>query len=86
MAEINWTKKSLKQLSKLPQHDATKIFSTVGKLENWPDVRQVKALVNREDFRLRVGDYRVFFTVDESGKITVITIERVERRSDHTYS
>lgn len=86
MAEINWTKKALKQLSKLPRQDAQKIFSMAGTLENWPIVRQVKALVNREDYRLRVGNYRIFFTVDESDNIVIITIERVERRNEHTYN
>ena len=85
MTQILWTKKAVKQLLKIQPSDAGKIKAAVDDLAEWPSVRQVKPLVNRDDYRLRVGNYRVFFRVDGEGNPVVITIERVERRNEHIY-
>jgi len=54
-------------------------------LVGWPECQNVKHLVNHEyQYRLRVGRYRVFF--DTSGDtITIITIQEVKKRDEHTY-
>lgn len=85
MADINWTRKAWKQLLKLPKADSDKIYGVVGGLSDWPQVRQVKALVGMDAYRLRVGNYRVIFAVDESGTTVIITIEYVGKRDEHTY-
>ncbi|PRP61532.1 cytotoxic translational repressor of toxin-antitoxin stability system, partial [Bacillus halotolerans] len=46
--------------------------------------KDVKKLQNREGYRLRVGQYRVFFDVNQ-GKINIITIEEVKKRDSKTY-
>jgi mRNA-degrading endonuclease RelE of RelBE toxin-antitoxin system len=46
--------------------------------------RKVKALTNHEyGFRLRVGNYRVFFDFD--GTVRIVSIEEVRRRDERTY-
>jgi len=85
MNVINWTKKARKQLGPVPQHDVERIFDAVESLAGWPDVPNVKALSNRDDYRLRVGRYRVLFTVTPDGEVTVILIEEVKKRDEHTY-
>jgi mRNA-degrading endonuclease RelE of RelBE toxin-antitoxin system len=57
----------------------------VESLAKWPDVPNVKALSDRDDYRLRVVRYRVFFTVTPNGKITVILIEEFKKRDEHAY-
>lgn len=48
--------------------------------------RNVKALVNhRYPFRLRVGDYHVFFSVAPSGLVQIISIEEVRKRNERTH-
>jgi mRNA-degrading endonuclease RelE of RelBE toxin-antitoxin system len=54
-------------------------------LIEWPNASNIKALFDREDYRLRVGSYRVIFTVHPNGEITVIRIEEVKKRDEHTY-
>ena len=54
----------------------------VRKLEDWPDVRNVKPLQGIKGFRLRSGRYRVLFDVDENGKIFVA---EVLIRNESTY-
>lgn len=86
MNTIEWTQKAYRQLRKLrnPQVEET-IFDAVGTLVGWPECQNVKHLVNHEyQYRLRVGRYRVFF--DTSGDtITIITIQEVKKRDEHTY-
>jgi mRNA-degrading endonuclease RelE of RelBE toxin-antitoxin system len=46
--------------------------------------RNVKTLTNHEyGYRLRVGNYRVFFDFD--GEVRIVSIEEVRRRDERTY-
>jgi mRNA-degrading endonuclease RelE of RelBE toxin-antitoxin system len=54
-------------------------------LEEWPTPRNVKALTCRDDFRLRVGRYRVIFLVLPDGEIIVFRIAEVKKRDENTY-
>ena len=85
MNVIHWTKKARKQLRPIPRPDVERIVDAVESLAKWPDVINVKALSDRNDYRLRVGRYRVLFTVTPSGEVTVILIEEVKKRDEHTY-
>jgi len=85
MNVINWTKKARKQLTPIPRHDVERIIDAVESLARWPDVPHVKALSGRDADRLRVDRYRVFFTVAQGGEVTVILIEEVKKRDEHTY-
>ena len=82
---IEWTKKALKQVAALPDQAVQQIYSSVQNLEQWPETPNVKTLRNRSDYRLRVGRYRVFFTVRPDGGFTIIRIEEVKKRDEHTY-
>jgi mRNA interferase RelE/StbE len=49
-----------------------------------PAVDNVKALTNhKHGYRLRVGRYRVLF--DWDAEISIVDIEEVKIRDDHTY-
>lgn len=84
MNNINWTKKSLKQLRKVHNSDAKAIVSGVGQLVSFPKAKNVKKLTKHQyPYRLRVGDYRVFFEFD--GEVKIVTIEEVKKRDERTY-
>jgi mRNA-degrading endonuclease RelE of RelBE toxin-antitoxin system len=55
------------------------------KLADWPDCRNVKALVGRPGYRLRVGRYRVLFVVDAEQHPVVVQIQEVKKRDERTY-
>ena len=42
-------------------------------------------LQGRNDYRLRIGDYRVIFEIDQSGIPIILTITQVEKRNERTY-
>jgi len=84
MYKVEWKTKALRQARKI--HDKktrVAISQAVGTLRNWPDCQNIKSLKNRDDYRLRVGRYRVIFTVTDA--IRIITIEEVKKRDEQTY-
>lgn len=61
-----------------------KIFTEAQALADFPNCQGVKKLTHHEySYRLRVGNYRVFFEFD--GSIHVIDIEEVKKRNERTY-
>ncbi|HIF03046.1 MAG TPA: hypothetical protein EYQ84_07035 [Nitrospinaceae bacterium] len=84
MYKIEWKPKAYRQFKKIVEKKIKlSILDTIDTLENWPDCKQVKSLKNREDYRLRVGRWRVIFDVNK--KIKIIKIEEVKKRDEHTY-
>jgi len=61
-----------------------RIFNDTQALAHFPDCGNVKKLTNHAyPYRLRIGNYRVFFSFD--GAIRIITIEEVKSRNERTY-
>lgn len=86
MNRVTWQEKAWKQVKRIGDRKIKeRIMSSVKNLESFPQCGNVKALTNhRYPYRLRVGDWRVFFTV-VGGEITIITIEEVKKRDENTY-
>jgi mRNA interferase RelE/StbE len=82
---INWQPKALRQLRKIDAHAGKEIRAAVStELLDLSKARNVKALTNYEyGFRLRVGNYRVFFDYD--GAVRIVSIEEVKKRDERTY-
>ena len=86
MNEINWTSHAFRQFKKVPQEMRVIINNAVKKLAaTWPASASVKKLTNREEYRLRVRDYRVIFTVQPDGEVVILHILEVNKRNERTY-
>jgi len=86
MFKIEWTKRAVKQLSKIqPQNQRRAIGRSVEALQTDPiNHVNVKALTNHDQgYRLRVGNYRVLFNIQQS--LEIIKIEKVVKRDERTY-
>lgn len=71
--------KAIKDLSKIHKAEVSKIFSKIEKLEKFPHVPNLKKLTNFEPpYRLRVGNYRVLFDVEDD----TLTVYRVKHRKE----
>ena len=82
MNKIIYQIKALKQLRKI-QH-TNLIRNKIDELVSMPNCVNVKALTNHQyQYRLRVGNYRVFFNFD--GAIHIVSIEEVKKRDERTY-
>ncbi|ARU04744.1 cytotoxic translational repressor of toxin-antitoxin stability system [Comamonas serinivorans] len=85
MNTINWQTKALKQMRKIPAKSGAAIREAVTtELSDLSTARNVKKLTNHVfGYRLRVGNYRVFFEFD--GAVRIVTIEEVKKRDEQTY-
>jgi len=74
-------KKSVsKDLKKIPKKDVARIVSTIKKLAINPRPPQSKKLSGQERYRLRQGNYRILYSI-EDGKL-VVCVVRVGNRRD----
>jgi mRNA-degrading endonuclease RelE of RelBE toxin-antitoxin system len=82
---INWQPKALRQPRKIDVHTGKQIRTAVSReLVDLSSAKNVKALTAHEyGYRLRVGNYRVFFEFD--GAVRIVSIEEVRRRDGRTY-
>jgi mRNA interferase RelE/StbE len=76
---VSIDKKAIKDLSKIDKKEVEKILLKIENLEDYPDVPNLKKLTKFDPpFRLRVGDYRVLFDVDND----TITVYRIKHRKE----
>jgi mRNA interferase RelE/StbE len=66
-----------KELARIPRSPQLRIAKAIRTLENNPTPASIKRLKGREEFRLRVGDYRIlFFLSHETRTVTIPAIGR----------
>lgn len=84
--KIEWLQKAIRQLSQIDRRYQQAIQAKVDKLANFPQVPEnldIKHLEGNK-YRLRHGDYRIFFEVID-GVPKIIQIQQVKRRKTTTY-
>lgn len=82
MKQILWRTKALRQLRKIKsQKEKETIYDAVETLGLFPNCTNVKKLSDRDDYRLRVGKWRIIFTAASE----IVCIEEVKKRDEHTY-
>lgn len=85
MYKLIWQPKAVRQLEKIRDRKAkVEIVDEVKELKHFPDCQHLKKLKNHSsDYRLRIGRFRVLFSVKDS--VQIINIEEVKKRDDRTY-
>lgn len=84
MNTIKWTRKAYKQMAKIASKDQQAIYVKTRELKVFPNTNNVKQLKNHQyPYRLRVGNYRVFFEYD--GQVKIVQIQEVKKRDERTY-
>ena len=76
MYKIIIKKKAKKFIDKLPQNGKRRIVEALEKLPNGEDIKKLRGYDNF--LRLRVGEYRIIYTVDH-GELIVIVIDAGNR-------
>ena len=69
-----------RQIRKLPAQTQERVNQAIARLAEDPRPPGVKKLVAREGYRVRVGDYRILYHVDDRAKLVVVY--RVMPRED----
>jgi len=78
---IEFKPKAIKQLRKLPKPIISKISTQIDQLTNNPYPNGCKKLVGSDtSYRIRIGDYRVVYTV--FGNALIIQIIKIGHRKD----
>jgi mRNA interferase RelE/StbE len=72
MFEVKFTKKALKELHNLPRPITKRIVEKISLLQDNPFQQPIKKLSGQPYFRLRVGDYRVIFSIAKKELIILV--------------
>lgn len=72
-----------RQLRRLPPGDAARLRGPILALAIEPHPAGVAKLAGTDFWRLRVGDLRIVYMVDEASRLVVVL--KVARRSESTY-
>jgi mRNA interferase RelE/StbE len=71
--------KAIKDLKKIDKIQAKKILNSISNLEHYPNIANIKKLTNyNPTHRLRVGNYRVLFDIEND----IIIVSRIKHRKD----
>jgi mRNA interferase RelE/StbE len=76
MYKIIIKKKAKKFIDKLPRSEKIRVVKAIERLPNGEDIKKLKG--HDELLRLRVGDYRIIYTVD-NGELIVLVIDAGNR-------
>ena len=81
--EIEWVPKAIRDMRRLAAQDRERIIAKVEQYARDPAslANQVITLTGSEYRRMRVGDYRVIFSI-EHNKTTVMVVLRVRHRRE----
>lgn len=66
MYNIEWKENALRELEKLEGLIARRILKKVDELSENHFSKEIKRLKGCNDFRLRVGDYRIIFSIEKN--------------------
>jgi len=78
MYDIEWKENALKNLEKIESSISRRIIKKVEELSENPFSKDIKRLKGSNYFRLRVGDYRIIFSLE----INLIQILKVGHRKN----
>lgn len=67
-----------KFIVKLPISEKERVLRAIYNLPEGSDIRELKGKKNKGLYRLRVGDYRVIYTID-NGKLIVYVVDAGNR-------
>lgn len=75
MYEVILSNRAEKRLSRLPAGEYERVLQAVMSLAEGPHPRNHRKLQGREGWRIRVGDYRVIYEIDDTAReVLVITL------------
>lgn len=75
---IDIKRRAEKFIIKLPKPEKERVLKAIYQLPEGEDIKQLKGKKNKGLLRLRVGDYRIIYTVD-NGKLIVYVVDAGNR-------
>ncbi len=78
MYRIIIKKTAKKFIDRLPLNEKRRIVAAIEQLPNNGDIKRMAGKYNRDLFRLRVGEYRIIYTID-AGVLTIYILDAGNR-------
>ena len=69
---IEIKKSAVKEIKNLPQKELKKVLSAIEKLGSDPRPRDCKKLSQEEQYRVRVGNYRILYSIKDVSLIICV--------------
>lgn len=70
--KISFTRQSQKDLSNLLNSDFRKVETAIEKLGENPRPHKSKKLTGRDGWRIRIGNYRVIYLIEDDNLIVIV--------------
>lgn len=80
MYEVELRRNVIKSLDRLQEPEHSRIISVIQRLEKNPRPRGIEKIRGTEFWRIREGDYRLVYHIDDVSKI--VTVVRIGHRRD----
>ena len=80
MYKVILSNKTLKQLDKIPTEIYLRIYQKLKSLSENPRPHGCIKLTNSEDYRIRIGNYRVLYSINDINQ--TIEIYNIQHRKD----
>ena len=77
---IEIDRRALRSLKRLPNDVRKRLVAAIDELAGEPRPDGVTKLTGREEWRIRTGDYRVIYTIDDSRR--TVTVWKAGHRKD----
>ncbi len=78
--EVEFVKSAQKELNKLPRQISLRVVKAIYKLRKDPRKGDVRPMVGTKSWRLRVGDYRVVYHIQDNRLLVLII--RIRHRKE----
>ena len=73
--QVRIVRSAEKEMERLPATVHARLSKRILSLEENPRPRGVKKLSGREEYRLRVGDYRILYVIDDGNHtVTIVAV------------
>lgn len=72
MYKVNLAKRTIKQIDKIPEENYLRIYNKMKSFENNPRPSGCVKLTDFDGYRIRVGNYRILYEVNDADKIIEI--------------
>jgi len=70
--EVRIVRSAEKELDRLSETVYARLSRKIIALEDNPRPRGVRKLSGREEYRLRVGDYRILYVIDDKNRVVTV--------------
>lgn len=78
--KIEIKKSAVKEIDRLPQRDIKSILDKIASLADDPRPHDCKKLSNQEKYRVRCGDYRILYMIEDD--VLIVYVVKVGHRRD----